>query len=234
MNHSFIDKYSDLDSVIHRLDPRAKIVMMLFFVVAVVLTQATALYCFAGYAAAIIALIILSRLPLRYVLGRSLVIVPFAVMISVFGGIYTTFVPGLVIKSWLAIMAMIVLSATTRFPELLKGFEQLGMPRVIIMIISFMYRYIFILIDEVMRMQRSRDLRSFTVKPGLQIRTFAHIVSALFVRTYERGERVYTCMTARGFSGEIHTFDRLRYTARDAVFSGIFIAGIFALWMILK
>ncbi|GAI04664.1 unnamed protein product, partial [marine sediment metagenome] len=84
MKHSFLDQYSDRDSIIHRLDPRTKLITTLFFVLAVVLTPPNRWQAFALYFILVATLILLSRVPVLYVLKRSLVIMPFVVLIAIF------------------------------------------------------------------------------------------------------------------------------------------------------
>jgi len=124
-----------------------------------------------------------------------------------------------VIKAWLSILSLIVLSSTTKFSELLKGLEQLRMPKVMVMILSFMYRYIFVLVDEVIRMKQARDSRNFGGKRTWQLKTIGNMVGTLFLRSYERGERVYGAMVARGFEGQTRTLTNLRFQAVDLYYA---------------
>ena len=244
MKHSFIDEYSGLDSFIHRLDPRTKLVAGLAFIVAVVLTPASNWRVFACYFLIIAVLLILSKLPPLYVLKRSLVIFPFVFLVAVFipffkegeiAGSYNIWLwqvsvtysglfvlANVMVKAWLCILALILLSSTTKLAELLKGLRQLGVPRVMILILSFMYRYIFVLADEVMRMQQARDSRNFGGKRLHQLKTIGNMVGTLFIRSYERGERIYAAMLARGFDGQIRTLKDLSFRRADAYFSAVF------------
>ncbi|HID95966.1 MAG TPA: cobalt ECF transporter T component CbiQ [Candidatus Latescibacteria bacterium] len=248
MEHSFLDKYSNLDSLIHRLDPRVKIISFLVYIIFVVLTLPHNLFRFVAYLTVIFMLILLSKVPLGYILKRSCIIIPFVLLIAVFipffkegevaGGYsfgtlrLTVTYSGLwilwnvSIKSWLAVLAMITLSSTTRFPEVLKGFERLYVPKVLIMVLSFMYRYIFVLIDESMRMERARRSRYFGGEHFRQLKVFANMIGLLFIRTYERGERVYQSMAARGFNGEILTLSHPTLRRNDVLFLVIFLASL--------
>ncbi len=241
MKHSFLDQYSDLDSLIHRLDPRTKFIAALAFVVAVVLTPPTQWYTFALYFALIACVILLSKVPPLYVLKRALVIIPFVLLIAIFipffkegevAGSYNLWqwevkvtYSGLIvlwnvtIKAWLSILSMIVLSSTTKFTELLNGLQRLGMPSIMVMILSFMYRYMFVLVDEVIRMRRARDCRNFGGKRLWQLKTIGNMVGTLFLRSYERGERVYAAMVARGFEGQTRTLTNLRFQAVDLYYA---------------
>jgi cobalt/nickel transport system permease protein len=128
-------------------------------------------------------------------------------------------------RSWLSILSLVLLTSTTSFASLLKGLEQLRMPRVMVMLLSFMYRYIFLLTDEVMRMKQARDSRNFGGKRLRQISTVGNMIGTLFIRSYERGERVYTAMVSRGFDGHSRTLGRLHFNRLDACFiTGIILA----------
>lgn len=250
MKHSFLDKYSDRDSPIHRLDPRSKLLATLAFIAAVVLTPAGSWLAFGFYFIVIAFLIMLSRVPLLYVLKRSLLIVPFVLLVAIFipffkeGELAFSFniwswhislthsglqlLWSILAKSWLSILSLVLLTSTTSFASLLKGLERLRLPRVMVMLLSFMYRYIFLLTDEVMRMKQARDSRNFGGKRLRQVSTIGHMIGTLFIRSYERGERVYAAMVSRGFDGHSRTLDRLHFNRQDAFFiSGVMLTLVF-------
>jgi len=106
-----------------------------------------------------------------------------------------------VVKSCLGVFSIILLSSTTSFPELIRGVEKLGSPRIFTMLASFMYRYSFILIDEMQRMKRARDSRSFGGRWLWQTQVIGHMIGTLFLRSFHRGERVYLAMLSRGYHG---------------------------------
>jgi len=246
MKHGFLDKYSDLNSFVHRLDPRTKILATLAFVLAVMATPPLRWEAFALYLLLILTLVLLAKLPLRYVLKKSLTVIPFVLMVAIFipflktgeaAGSYNVWLwkisityGGLVvlwnmlIKSWLSVLSMTLLSSTTRFPELLKGLGRLGLPKVMVMMLSFMYRYIFVLADEAMRMNQAKEsrgvasLRPYGERWARQAKTLGNLIGTLFIRTYERAERVYGAMLARGFDGEIRTLSNLRFGRVDLGF----------------
>ena len=244
MKHSFIDEYSHLNSFIHRLDPRTKLVASLAFILAVVLTPASDWRIFTIYFFIIAVMLLFSRLPPLYVLKRSLVIFPFVLLIAIFipffkegqvAGSYNVWqwqisitynglfiLANVVVKSWLSILALILLSSTTRLDDLLKALKHLGMPQVMILILSFMYRYIFVLVDEVMRIQQARDSRNFGGSWLHHIKTIGHMVGTIFIRSYERGERIYAAMLARGFNGQVRTLHELKFKQTDAYFGAAF------------
>lgn len=244
MKHSFIDKYGDLDSFIHKLDPRTKLLASLAFVLAVVLTPPSKWQVFVFYFCTIAVLLIVSKLPPFYVVKRSLVIIPFVLLIAIFvpffkdgevAGSYNIWLwqisvtyngllvlANVLMKAWLCILALILLSSATKLTDLLKGLKQLGVPQTMILILSFMYRYMFVLVDEVMRMQQARDSRNFGGNRLYQLKTIGNMVGTLFIRSYERGERIYAAMLARGFDGQVRTLHKLTFRPADIYFGVIF------------
>ena len=241
MKHSFIDQYSDGNSLVHRLDPRTKFIITILFILAVVLTPPDSWLAFGLFFVIIATLLIFSRIPALYVLKRSLVIMPFVVLIAIFipffkqgevAGSYNVWLwqvnvthsglqvlVNILMKSWLSILSLILLTSTTRVPDLLKGLERLRMPSSMVMVLSFMYRYIFVLVDEVLRMKQARDSRNYGGRRLWQFRTIGSMIGTLFIRSYERGERVYAAMVARGFDGQTRTLSRLQLKPLDIYFS---------------
>ena len=220
MKHSYLDRYSNLNSPIHRADPRLKILVALFFVLSILLTDSGNLLEFAIYGLIIASLVIISRIPPLFILKRSLMIIPFIVLISLFllfdrTGLSAEYsgevlFRGIVIKSYLAIVVLTLLSSTSTFPSLLQGLQRLKISKVFILLLSFMYRYIFILVDEAMRITRGKRSREFGAGKWRQIKSTASLIGILFIRTYERGERVYSAMCSRGFDGTIRTLNTIR------------------------
>ncbi len=235
MQHAFLDQYSHLESPVHRLDPRAKLVGLVGLIVICVTTPPDRYQAFAAYLGLELVLLAISRLPLKHVLKRMLIVVPFILAVALFLPFFNEQRrqlqpgPGQASRrtgcwccgTWppsptISVLAVILLSSTTPFPELIKGMEKLHLPNLLATLLSFMYRYIFVLTDEVQRMRRARDSRGWSGKWLWQAKTIGHMVATLFLRSYERGERVYAAMLARGFDGTVHTVYSL-YLRRDGV-----------------
>lgn len=231
MRHEFIDRFSDRQSPIHELDPRSKILVMLLFIVFVVLTPPDRLLQFAGYFLLLVVAVKVSGVPPLYVLARSALVLPFIVFVAVTAA-FQKYNPGrdfilvLLAKSWLSALALTLLSSTTRFADLLKGLERLGVPKLMVMLLSFMYRYVFVLGDEAMRMETARDSRYFGGHYGRQLKVYTGMIGSLFVKTFERAERVYQCMAARGFDGRARSVNRFEFSQYDALFALFFAAGL--------
>lgn len=206
MKHFYVDKYSYLDSPVHRIRPVIKVVASFAFLIYVIISPEkwwNYSICFLG----LLFLTFISKIPFSFVFKRALVILPFLILVIIFIPFFNENgikIAGLTfIKSFLSIITLILLTSTTKFSALLRGLSSLGVPRIIILILSFMYRYFFVLVDELEKMLRAVKLRSFK---NNRIKTFsilANIVGVLFIRSYERSERVYNAMSMRGFDGEI-------------------------------
>ncbi|MFO7170516.1 MAG: cobalt ECF transporter T component CbiQ, partial [Chloroflexota bacterium] len=128
----------------------------------------------------------------------------------------------IVLRSWLSVQAAILLVAATRFPDLMHALRHLRVPQLLVAIISFMYRYLDVLTDEVARLLRAREARSASV-PGQpaggtllwRARVAGNMAGQLFLRSYERSDRVYSAMLARGFTGTFRTLNQHVMRARD-------------------
>lgn len=252
MEHSFIDKYSERDSFLHALDPRTKLISFLGFIVLLVLTPPKDFAIFGQYVLIIIGFILLSHLPVLFILRRTLLVIPFVFAIVLFIPFFkegeTIFTLNLgilkarityeglliswnvLVKSVFSVVLLTLLISTTRFAVLLKGLEWLRFPKVLIMLISFMYRYLFVLIDEAERMERARVARWFGGYIWRQIKVIGNLIALLFIRSYERAEKVYAAMLARGFDGNIRLINNLKLSLRDAGFVTAVLLVLIIIW----
>ena len=149
-------------------------------------------------------LIILSRIPWIFFLKRVLVILPFVALVAVSIPFiqedgWTIFFNCL-IKAVLIILCLILLTQTTRFNHLLSALSELKVPGLIIMLLSFMYRYLFLVEDEILRKKRALESRSVGKRGWRVLKSIANMVGSLFIHSYERAERIYLAMCARGYS----------------------------------
>jgi cobalt/nickel transport system permease protein len=207
------------DSVVHRLPAETKIVAALVFVVAVVATPSRSLSSLAIDTALLGVVVGLARLRLAWVLRRLRVELPFvafAVFLPWFGGDPRVDALGLSLsepgvwaawnvlsKGTIGVLVAIVLVGTTPVAELLAGFERLRVPVVITGIAGFMIRYLDVVAGESDRIRVARLSRGGNQRWLWQARGVASSAGSLFVRSYERGERVHLAMLARGFDGSM-------------------------------
>jgi cobalt/nickel transport system permease protein len=236
VGHGFIDRHSGGASPVHRLDPRAKLLLAAAFVVTVVSTPPPHLPAFAAYAGLVAWACALARVPLHSLLFRALGVLPFSVWaalwmpflgqgetVSLLGGSVELSVDGLWIfagvamKSLLGAATMIWLVATTPFPRLLLGFRKLGAPSIVVDLLALMHRYLFVLIGEAVRLRRAAAARGYRPRWIGQALLIGRLVGRLFVRAFERAERVYAAMVLRGFTGRMPASSPLRFRPVDAV-----------------
>ena len=225
----------DPASPIHRLDPRAKIVGLAGITVVGV---STPLHAWPAYVACLVALAViaaLARVAPGIVWSRVRVILPLVVFVAAFvpfvrGGPAVEVGPlslseaGLAtfalvtVKATIGALSAILLGATTSFPDILHGLERLRMPRLLTVIAAFMYRYVFVIVDESRRMRSALAARAYRPRHLGQVAAIGRLVTALFLRSYERGERVYLAMLARGYGGTMPRFAVLAFRRADTVF----------------
>jgi cobalt/nickel transport system permease protein len=195
---------------LHRLDPRVKLLLLAAYTVAVVTTSILSWPAFAVYAALLAGAALAARLPPRYLLTRMAVVLPFILMAAIFLPFHSTLPQGwtgwtlflnFAVKSALGAGAAVVVTASTPFPRLLAGLEMLRVPRVVVMIFSFTYRYLFVLVEEAQRMKRALDSRAYRGRWLGDVSAIGRMIGTLFLRSYERGERVYLAMLSRCFEG---------------------------------
>ncbi|MGH8906132.1 MAG: cobalt ECF transporter T component CbiQ [Egibacteraceae bacterium] len=199
-----IEAVAALDTPIHRLDPRAKIVGLIGLAIVAVSTPVGAWAAFAAYLLILVALCAAARLPPRYVLRRLSIEIPFLAAAALLPFVVAdgaTLALTIVSKATAGVLSMVVLSSTTPFPVLLRGFEQLKAPRLLVMIVAFMWRYLYVIGEELERMRIARQARGYQPRWFWQAGGIGQTVGALFIRSLERGERVYLAMASRGYRG---------------------------------
>ena len=189
------------------------------FVVAVVVTPREAFAAFGAYALAVGFVTKLAGVRLRFVVRRLIIELPFLLFLlflPFIAGGDTTTVLGLelsiegvwaawniAIKSTLGLVTTILLGATTPVAELLRGLDRLHTPRIITAIAGFMIRYADVVTGEMRRMRIARESRGYNPRWFWQARALASSAGSLFIRSFERGERVHTSMLSRGFDGSL-------------------------------
>jgi cobalt/nickel transport system permease protein len=176
----------------------------------------------------------LGKIPARFILGKVLIVSPFALCIGIFNPLLDTrtvaVVAGLpvsagmlsfasiLVKFVLTVSATLLLIATTSFPGVCHALRRLGCPPLFVSQLLFLYRYLFVLTEEAMRIVRARDLRSFGGR-GMGASVFVRLAGILLIRTLDRAERIYRAMLSRGFAGDIPTLRRSRMAPGDLAFA---------------
>lgn len=206
MRHSFWDNYSSIKSPVHNISPGKKLLTAFFFlVILAILPYKYLLWAAPVITAFLLASTLISKVPIIPTLRRILIILPIVIpviLINSFfmvGGAKNSLV--LAMRSFLSIFTLIVLISTTKFSDILKTLTTWHFPKILLMILSFMYRYFFLLTDELEKMIRATKMR-WGKRGGLKvIMVYGQILGILFIKSYIRAERVYHAMVMRGFDG---------------------------------
>jgi cobalt/nickel transport system permease protein len=206
-------------SWVHRLPAHVKIVCLVLFVLVVISTPGTLRWTFAAYAGLLLAVAAVARVPLLTIARRMTVEIPFVAFavlmpfvaggpgVDVLGvhlsdrGLEAAF--AILAKATLGVIASIILAATTTAHDLLLGLQRLRTPDLIVQIANFMIRYAEVISGEMQRMSVARASRCFDATGPRHWKVLGQSAGALFIRSYERGERVHLAMLSRGFQGRM-------------------------------
>ncbi len=230
------------DTVIHRVDPRAKIITTAVFLAAVVSFgkyEVSPMVPFVFYP---VFLISAGNIPGAYIMKKVLFVSPFALMVGIFNPLFDNSVvlmPGgyeisagwislssIMLRFFLTVTTALALIACTGFHNVCYALHKLGAPRVFVVQLLFLYRYLFVLMEEGGRMIRARNLRSFDGR-GAGLRVYGSSVGHLLLRTVNRAQRIHNAMVCRGFDGNIRIMRISGFKLTDLMFilawSGLFI-----------
>ncbi|WGX95361.1 cobalt ECF transporter T component CbiQ [Nocardioides sp. L-11A] len=215
-------------SVVHRAPAHLKILLLLGFVLTVVATPREWYPVFGGYLALLLGVVLLARVPLTYLLPRMVVEVPFLLFAALMpfvaegprvavplgwsglggwelslseSGLMAAW--GLAVKGTLGVLASLTLAATTEPTDVLRGLQRLRLPDLLVQIMGFMIRYLDVVTSDLGRMLTAMRSRGVDPRSPRHWPALARTLGALFVRSYERGERVHLAMLSRGYDGRL-------------------------------
>ncbi len=221
-----LDLLADKNTRIHRLDPRAKVVTTILFIIYVVsfkkyeIARLLPFFLFPAF------LVGMADLPIGYLLRKIILVSPFVLFIAIFnpfldrdiilqigslqvsGGWISLF--SIVLRFILTVGAALILIATTGLPAICMALEKLGAPRIFTVQILMLYRYLFVLIEESIRTLRAYTLRSFSRKK-MSLHIFRQLLGNLLLRTLDRAQRIHMAMLSRAFTGEIKVARHFRF-----------------------
>jgi cobalt/nickel transport system permease protein len=236
MHHHFLDRYARNDSVIHRLDARTKLIAALAFTALLVSVPRHEIGPLVPMVLVPFAWITLSGLPWSFVGKQILICSPFVLTLVVFNPLFDRSthlvflggrpmaVPGgilvaanLLVKYLLGLATLVALAGTTRFDHLLLAMRKFRVPKILVLQLYFLYRYLFELIGqghEILRARRAREVGRLTLRRRVQSST--GMVGVLFIRSYESALKTFQAMESRLYDGELRTARRLAFTGADA------------------
>jgi cobalt/nickel transport system permease protein len=228
-----MDALGRMDTPVHRLDARAKIFTTLVFIVVVMSFPRHEMSALTPMAFFPVAMITIGRIPPGVILRKIAVASPFAIMVGMFNPILDH-TPVFSIGSWvvtagwlsffsilfrfaLTVSAALALIACTGMFRIGAGLEQLGAPRLFVMQLLFLYRYLFVVADEGITMLRSVQARCPGMR-SLPLKIYGSLTGHLLMRSLDRADRIHRSMVARGFDGHIQTLQRPGLTGKDILF----------------
>lgn len=240
-----LDLFATQDTVIHRIDARAKVLVVLLFIITVVSFGRYELSAMVPFFIFPVVMVTLADLPPGFMVRKVALVIPFAVAIGIFNPLFDQEIrlsighfaisggwlscASIVLRATLTLTAAIMLVAVTGFTAVCGALGQLGMPQALVVQLLFMQRYLFVLADDAANASRARELRAFGSR-GMGIGSFAAMTGHLLLKSWERAERIHMAMLARGFQGEFH----LQRTSSFGFRELLFVAGWLAVFMILR
>ncbi len=227
---SYLENLAGQSSVVHKLDPRIKVIITAVFVVCVVSFDKYAISALLPFVLFLLVIAGLANIPIDFIIRKLVVVSPFAIMVGIFnpffdqqtvmhlgsvgisGGILSFF--SILLRFSLTVGAVLILIASTGFNSVCMAMVKLGMPKIFAVQLLMLYRYIFVFIDEGLRMFQARTLRSFQ-KRAMRIKTFSYIIGQMLLRTIDRAQRIHLAMLCRGFDGTIRIKQSMKITTTD-------------------
>lgn len=250
----FSERFSAFDGFLQGIDPRVKLCCFIAFILTAVSARTMTSLIILFILVTILS--VASRIPLRFFFLRTTIFIPiFAAVIAspllfitpgrqlviigydkyfvsiTWEGIYKAM--HFTLRIWVCVASLTLLVLTTRFSRLVHAMEKFKMPKIFIAMTAITYRFIFFFINEAYRMILAKEARTVKKEGRLRIiRSLAHIISTLFIRAYERGERVYMAMTARGYTGEVKSMNETRCGRKDWVFGFACVLACFTILLV--
>jgi len=228
-----MDTLASGKSNLHRLDPRAKLITTLIYVVMVVSLGKYEISMMVPFVLYPVTMLVGADLPVFYLLKKILLVSPFAILIGIFnplmdttplvqigslslsGGWISFF--SILIRFALTVGAALILICLTGFNTVCMALEKLKVPTPFVVQLLFLYRYLFVLIEEASRMIRARSLRTFDTS-GLRFKVFVPLLGQLLLRTLDRAHRIHLAMLCRGFDGHIRVSRPMHFGHKDLLF----------------
>jgi cobalt/nickel transport system permease protein len=252
MKHDFIDKYSNLNSVLHKIDPRVK--LLLTFSLLILIASTYNIKLFSLYLVVAVVLLVISKVPFHFYLKKIFLITPLVVLLSFFIflsyfiehkvaftlEIFSRYYPVyntlalLVLKVYVSILVITLLISCTRFNDLLWGLRKYKLPFIVTTLSKLVYTYIFLFIDELHRTLRAYKSRTPELRIS-RVKVYGNIAAGIFLRSLDRSDSIYKAMVSRGFTGEFPegNSNRLKFIDLIAVVCFLLIAAaVRLLWKI--
>jgi cobalt/nickel transport system permease protein len=240
-----LDLLAEQDNIIHRLDPRVKVITTLLFIICVISFdkyEVSRLLPFFIFPALLVGI---ADLPFKYLLRKLILVSPFVLFIGIFNPFFdqdillqigTLRVSGgwfslisILLRFILTAGAGLLLIATTGFPAICMAIEKLGPPKIFAVQLLMLYRYLFVLVEESIRMMRAYTLRTFS-KKRIRYPIFKQLLGNLLLRTLDRAQRIHLAMLSRAFTGDIKIARQFSFGTNEF----LYLAGCAALFTFIR
>lgn len=245
LDFSRLDLLATGNTAVHRIDARAKVLVVIIFILAVVSFGRYEVSALLPFFAFPVFMAVLGNLPAVFIAKKIALVLPFALLVGIFNPLFDREIlfslgnlnisagwiscTSIVIRTILTVSAALILVSLTGFPAICQALQRFGMPQVFATQLLFLYRYIAVLAEEGARASQARELRTFENR-GQGIRSYGPLIGNLLLRTWERAERIHRAMLARGFTGRFHTRQRSRIGRQEILFT----LGCAALFLFLR
>jgi cobalt/nickel transport system permease protein len=218
VHHVVVERWSRRSSPLHARDARAKLCVLLVFLVAVSTTPPAARMATAAFAVLLAVAVAASGLPLRGLVARTALVLPFSTTFAL-----VTWWSGdperalaLALKAFLSAFASLLLVATTPITDLSAALDALRVPRTLVLVIQFLYRYLFVISEQAQHMRLAALARGGSRRS--RFHAAAGALGVLFARSWERADGIYSAMLARGFRGRMHPVSQPHFHRTDFAF----------------
>jgi cobalt/nickel transport system permease protein len=229
----YIDDLSRKNTVIHRIDPRVKVITTLLYIVIIVSFDKYEIFSIVPFILYPVIILSLGNLPVIIILKKMAFVSPLAIFMGIFnpfidktpvleigrmaisGGWLSFF--SILLRFSLTVSATLILIAVTGFNQICRALEKLGIPQIFVIQLMFLYRYIFVLGEELVRMNRARRFRS-AINTGIKFSAYKNLIGCLLIRTMDRAHRIHLAMSCRGFDGTIHVLNPVKINLLSLIF----------------
>lgn len=245
-NFRTLEDLADNRTIIHRLNPLTKLLTTIFYVIIVVSFKPYSISALIPFIFYPIVLMALSETPYKPLLARLIIAVPFCLFAGISNllldrniafMLFNIPIPygllsfiSIMLKTLLTVLAILILIATTSMPMLSRQLILLKIPAFFVLLLSMVYRYISVLIEESINIYTAYLLRSGEQK-GVRMKDMGNLLGQLIIRTMDRSERIYAAMKCRGFSGD-YSYISTKKLPNKEVFYMIILAAIFLFFRI--
>jgi cobalt/nickel transport system permease protein len=221
VHHVTVERWSRGSSPLHARDARAKLVVLLVFLVAVATTPPSRYGAFGGYAVLLAIAIASAALPPGAMLRRAALVLPFSAIFALLT--WWTGEPArafaMAAKSFLSGLAALVLIGTTPLPQLMRALEWFRVPRPLILVVQFLFRYLFVIAEQAQRMLlAARSRQGSGQARHARFHAAAGALGVLFVKSFERADGIYRAMISRAFTGHFPILAPARFSGADTAF----------------